>query len=286
MRHPILLAACLLAQLATATAALAEGLPSSARDRRFLYGLTADQRLVWFKSTLPSFAKSIGSITNLSGDAKLLGIDFRPATGELWALGDQGGLYVIDTKTAEASFRAQATLSGAPFVPSGAAFGVDFNPTVDRLRVVSDTGQNLRINVDTGAVTSDPGLNVGSPAVPATGVVGAAYTNNDADPASGTTLFDLDLDSATDQLLIQAPPNAGVLNLTGNLGPDASGDAGFDIVSVVRGGLTVDVIAYATLTTDATRLYEIDLFTGRATSRGAFTLTSPVIGLAIPLDVK
>jgi hypothetical protein len=285
MLDRLLLAACLFLALATASAASAKS-SAPKRDARWIYGLTADQQLVWFKSSAPQRAKAIGPITNLSGDTRLVGIDFRPASGELWAIGDAGGIYVIDLATAEASFRAQANLSGAPFAPSGVAFGVDFNPTVDRLRVVSDTGTNLRINVDTGAVTEDPGLNVGAPPAAATGVAGAAYTNNDADPASATTLFDLDLDSATDQLLIQAPPNAGSLNPTGNLGVDAVGDAGFDAVSIVRGGLTQDVIAYATLTSDATRLYEIDLFTGRATSRGSFALTSPVIGIAIPLDAR
>ena len=56
---------------------------------------------------------------------------------------------------------------GAPaFTPalSGTAFGFDFNPTVDRIRVVSDTGQNLRLNPDTGAVAAvDGALNQGRP---------------------------------------------------------------------------------------------------------------------------
>ena len=42
--------------------------------------------------------------------------------------------------------RGAAIAVGAPFTPGtdGTAFGFDFNPTVDRIRVVSDTGQNLR----------------------------------------------------------------------------------------------------------------------------------------------
>jgi hypothetical protein len=282
MRIRPLLAAILLASLASS--AHATGLIDPFKDQRFLYGLTADQRLVWFKSGGKK-AMEIGSITNLSGDARLVGIDFRPATGELWAIGNAGGLYVVDPATAVATFRAQAAVSGVPLVLTGTAFGIDFNPTVDRLRVVGDDGQNLRINVDTGATTVDGGLNVGAPPVPATGVAAVAYTNNDADAATGTTLFDLDLDSATDQLLIQAPPNNGSLNATGNLLVDAAGDGGFDIVSVVRGGTTVDVVAYAALTSGGvTRLYEVDLITGRARLRSSIPLTSPVIGIAIPLD--
>lgn len=43
----------------------------------------------------------------------------------------------------------------------GRSFALDFNPTVDRLRVVSDSGQNLRIDVDTEAVAVDGFLKSG-----------------------------------------------------------------------------------------------------------------------------
>ena len=77
---------------------------------------------------------------------------------------------------------------------AGTSFGVDFNPTVDRLRIVSDTGQNLRVNVDDGTATVDGTLNIpgATPVNPALGVTAAAYTNNDADPKTATTLFDID----------------------------------------------------------------------------------------------
>ena len=79
-------------------------------------------------------------------------------------------LYVVSPLTGA------ATAVGGPFTPalSGTVFGFDFNPTVDRIRVVSDTGQNLRLNPDTGAVaTADGAINPGTPRI-----VGSAYTNN------------------------------------------------------------------------------------------------------------
>ena len=79
-------------------------------------------------------------------DTRLIGIDHRPATGVLYGVGELGGLYTIDAGTGVASKVAQMSV-----VPSGTTFGVDFNPTVDRLRVVSDTQQNLRVDVTTGA---------------------------------------------------------------------------------------------------------------------------------------
>ena len=42
---------------------------------------------------------------------------------------------------------------------TGSQFGVDFNPVADRLRVISDSGLNLRINADTGATTTDGAIN-------------------------------------------------------------------------------------------------------------------------------
>src|SRR4029450_4049234 len=100
----------------------------------------------------------------------------------------------------------------------------------------SAAGQNLRINVDTGATTPDPGLNNGAvPPVAVTGVSGAAYTNNDADPNTNTTLFDVN--AALDQVAIQSPANAGAVVATGALLVDAGADVGFDIYSRLKNGV-------------------------------------------------
>jgi hypothetical protein len=169
---------------------------------------------------------------------------------------------------------------------NGTSFGVDFNPTVDRLRIVSDTGQNLRVNVDTGAATVDSVLTYTAPPaapVTATGVVGSAYTNNDSDPNTATTLYDID--SMLDQVAVQAPPNNGILGATGKLGVDTSPVVGSDIYSVVRDGTTVDVLGFASLTVgDRSGFYSVTLATGRASSRGAFAPDNEVIGIAIPLN--
>jgi hypothetical protein len=256
--------------------------PAAAGGRALaMFGLTADQRLIRFREHRPSAAKDVGAVTGLSGDARLVGIDFRPATGALYGLGDAGGIYTLDLASAEATFVSQLSSGGVPLTLAGASFGVDFNPTVDRLRVVSDAGQNLRVNVDTGAATVDPDLNSpGPPPVTATGIVGAGYTNNDADPNTATTLYDLD--SLLDQVSIQAPPNAGSLNPVGKLGVDAGPQVGFDVHSRLRDGSTRSVEAFAALSSDRSRLYAIDLFTGRAVLRGSFAVANEVIGLAIP----
>jgi hypothetical protein len=238
-------------------------------------GLTRDQQVVCFREDRPGRIRSSAPVVGLAGDTRLVGIDHRPATGDLFGAGDAGGIYVIDAATGQATKVAQMDVA-----LSGTSFGADFNPTVDRLRLVSDNGQNLRVNVDTGATTVDAGLNTGA-AAPVVGVTSAAYTNNDADPATATTLFDID--TTADRVAIQAPPNAGTLNPTGNLGVDATGDAGFDIYSATtRDGSAVNVRALASLTVGgSSSLYEVDLLTGRASWRGA--LGADVVDIAFPL---
>ena len=116
---------------------------------------------------------------------------------------------------------------------------------------------------------------------PALGVTAAAYTNNDADPNTATTLFDID--TSLDQVTVQAPPNAGTLNPTGKLLVDVSSPVGFDIYStIVSSGTTVDNDAFASLTiSSGSAFYSIDPLTGRATKVGSFRV--PVVDIAIPL---
>ena len=239
-------------------------------------GLTADGRLICGREDNPDDADNIGRVRGLQGDVSLLGIDFRPATGDLYGLGNAGGVYTIDTDSARATKVAQLdqTLSGTNF-------GVDFNPTVDRLRIVSDNGQNLAANVDTGVTAVNTNLNTAG--VVTTGVSGVAYTNNDASADSATTLFDIDTN--LDQVSIQAPPAAGGLNPTGKLGVDAGPTVGFDIFSLVDDDRTVANKALASLVVDGrARLFEIDPLTGLADFSGSFDRDDKVVDIAIPLD--
>jgi hypothetical protein len=237
-------------------------------------GLTGEGRLVCTSEDRPGRARDIGRVRGLQGDVALVGIDFRPATGDLYGVGDAGGVYTVDTATARAT-----KVASMDVALSGTDFGVDFNPTVDRLRVVSDNGQNLRINVDTGATVVDGALNTAG--VVTTGVTGVAYTNNDASPDTATTLFDID--SSLDQVAIQAPPNAGGLNPTGKLGHDAAPTVGFDIFSGVSGGVARANKALASLVVDGrARLYEIDPLTGQADVNGSFDRDVAVVDIAIP----
>ncbi len=217
-----------------------------------LYGVTTTNQLVRFDSATPSMITTIGTISGLQASENVMAIDFRPANGQLYALGSTSRLYTVNTTNGMAT----AIGSAGAFTLAGTDFGLDFNPTVDRIRLVSNTGQNLRLHPDTGALAAtDIALNPGTPSVSA-----AAYTNNFSG-ATTTTLYDID--TATDSLFIQNPPNNGTLVPVGALGVDATGVNGFDIASI--GGT-----AFAVLNVGGTsRLYTINLMTGAATQVGA-----------------
>ncbi|WP_373331274.1 DUF4394 domain-containing protein [Salmonirosea aquatica] len=188
-------------------------------------------------------------ITGLPAGVMIEGIDFRPFNGQLHALGSDGILYTINLSNGA------ATMLSIVSVPlDGTSFGVDFNPVADRLRIVSNNRQNLRVNVTTGAAIVDGTL---TPAMgmPTPFINGAAYTNSFAGTTS-TVLYDID--SQSNKLFKQDPPNAGGLQEIGSLGITVNAANGFDI-----GGTTGD--AYAFLTTGSgTGFYKINLTNGSA----------------------
>lgn len=248
------------------------------------FGLTADQRLVCFSERNPAGARTLGTVSGLASDSALVGIDMRVQDGKLYGVGNQGGVYTLDTVTGAATLlhRLQVPLAGT-------RFGVDFNPAADRLRIVSDSGQNLRHDVNTGTTLADdaldyaPGTPANSIGPTALGIAAAAYTNNDLDANTGTTLFVVD--TTLDQVALQAPPNNGSLGATGKLTLDASGPVGFDIHSRLKNGSTASLQALATLATadGRTGLYRIDPATGKASLRGMFLATDAVVDIAIGL---
>ncbi len=149
-------------------------------------GLTTDSRLVSFDPRTPNTLTANVAISGLAAGETVLGIDFRPSDGRLYALTSTGRLYTVDAAsgvaTLKATLVADTTDATAPFTGlSGNSFSVDFNPAADRLRVLSDTGQSLRINPDAtatmpaGATITDGDVNRASGAA---SVVAAAYSNS------------------------------------------------------------------------------------------------------------
>ncbi|MGQ0776318.1 MAG: DUF4394 domain-containing protein [Pseudonocardiales bacterium] len=292
MRNIVKIGAGVLAGLVVlATPALAydrSGQPAGQGPSLSAVGLTDDQRLVRFDTNRPGKAQGGVKVSGLTGDATLVGIDYRVQNNLLYGVGDKGGIYTIDPGNGYANKVSQ--LSEAL---EGQFFGVDFNPAANRLRVISDTGQNLRHNIDDnsqnaapapGMTARDTALTTPPTAGNTLGVTAAGYTNNDLVPTTGTTLFDVN--TANDTLVVQSPANAGTLAPTGQLTVDAGPNAGFDVYSVLDNmGTTVDNRAFATLQVGGRyALYDVNLLTGKATSRGDFRPGTNVVDIAIPLN--
>lgn len=240
---------------------------------RFL-GLTANNQLV----RLGSFARPL-TITGVDG--RLVGIDVRagsadPARRVLYGLSDTQRIYTIDPDTGIA--RLVGSLSVR--FDSGFQSGFDFNPQVDRLRLIGNNGRNFSVNVDpdtTGAIVATPQTTLTYAASDRNAgrlanVTGGAYTNNFLGTTS-TVLYDLDYD--LDVLVTQLPPANGQLQTVGSLGFNLAPIAGFDIFT------DANQRNFAFTLSDST-LYYIDLTSGSATRVGNFNRTNNgFVGLAI-----
>ncbi len=218
-----------------------------------LLGLTADNKLVKIDTATGAASAPMA----IDGVGKVVGIDVRPADGKLWGLTETGQLVTIDHMNGKAT--AGAMLSEKTAL--GARPVVDFNPAADRLRVVGANGASLRINVETGATTVDKPLNYDASDANAAKkpmVAAGAYTNS-MKGAKSTELFHVD--GATGALVLQNPPNDGVLKTRGAVGIPAAADAVMDIDNEAEGKNTAWVIAGNTI-------YTVDLASGKATQVG------------------
>ena len=229
-----------------------------------VYGLTAANELVSFNAKTPTTFISKKPITNLGSGEKILSIDFRPATGELYAVSSASKFYVINTTTSA------ARNIGTTFTPaiSGSTASIDFNPTVDRIRLVTNTGQNLRLNPETGAVAAIDG------SIAATSsVTGVAYTNSKSG-ATTTVLYDIDVTNG--KLFKQDPPNNGTLVEVGNLEMAFTGQVAFDISADNNAVLVSGTVG------TLNNLYRLDITSGKVYKIDA--LAEKIIDMAIPTD--
>lgn len=261
--------------------------------KEMVWALTTAGDLVYFNAGQPRRILNRVAVKGLVRGDRLVGMDYRVAKGVLFAVGHTGQIYTLDTATGQL----KTVGAGTPSVPlRGVRFGVDFNPALDRIRVISDAGQNLRFHPDTGAQIdfdaktpggqADPDLAF-APGDPQHGQVpkaaAAAYTYNNKDEKL-TTNFALDERLGT--LVMQgsregvAPvesPNLGVLRTVGTLGTGPLTDAAFDISDVRNTALA----ALRTARQPTSRLYAIDLATGKARFVGTVGTGEPLVGMAI-----
>ncbi len=231
--------------------------------------------LIRFDTATPGSFTTVGDFSG----GPILGLDFRPANGQLYGYTGNDQIVRIDLNTAG------TTVTSTPTIPSTTGdLGLDFNPVADRLRLVNtaEPDQNLRIVVDTGLTVSDPELRyaAGDPNFGVDPNINeTAYTNNVAGLFGTTTQYYLD--NSTNTLATTADPNSGLLTTVGNLGVNFGVNTGFDIFTDLQGTNS----AFALLeVNDVIGFYSINLASGAATFRGLLAGDRPVVdayGLAI-----
>lgn len=265
----------------------------SAPRKETVHAVTRSNQLVSFNAGQPEKLSWTKPITGLQVNEKIHGVDYRVAKGQLYALGSTGRIYRLDTSTGAATMVGNSLLAVAL---AGSQYGLDFNPAVDRIRLVSNSGQNMRAHPDTGAlVDSDPntaGLQVDGNLAYARGdvnagkvpaIVGAAYTYNKdndklttnyaIDAAQGTLVTQGTVEGRTPAI----SPNTGQLFTVGSLGTGALAGVSFDIADLSNAAF----MAADNPGQGSSAWYEINLQTGKATLLGKVATKDPVVGIAI-----
>ena len=246
----------ILAAVVGVTLALAAAAP--AHSATFI-GLTNNNGLIQFDSGSPGYPSAELPITGLQQSESIHGIDFRPATGQLFGVGSSNTLYSINPATGAAT-----AVGPLGMTPSGTMFGFDFNPVSDRLFITTDLDQVLVVDPATGGATAGPPLMyTGGMQNPY--IIGVAFSNN-TPGAPSTTQYGLDYGN-NDLVIID--PMTGLITSVGDLGPSPSPLTGFDI--------TRDGVAWFA---SGPFFHMVNLTTGQAPSAGTFPGGLFIKGLA------
>jgi hypothetical protein len=245
--------------------------------------------LISFDTQNPNYIRNINTLTGITSGQTLVGMDFRPANSMLYALGynstnNESQLYTINKTTAVATpvnTTAVAVMLGTVNV------GFDFNPTVDRIRVVSNNDMNYRLEPLTGTISAtDMNINFAAGDMnfgtnPNAGTV--AYTNS-YNTATTTALYNYE--ESLNILTSQVPPNNGTLNTIGNSGivvnpsdPTVDMDIYYDPFSMTNTAF----LSANTNTATVDQLYSINLTTGATSLIGKIGFGVPVRDIAIEI---
>ncbi len=212
-------------------------LAASARGTQLLYGLTTTNSLAIFADAGGAVVEG-PALTGLEDGEQVVSIDFRPFTGQLFAVSrmrdGNGRLHVVDRASGSLH---PVPLAGPALVLAGRV-DMDFNPAAasgtNALRIVTSEGQNYRLVFAGGGATVNVDGAIQGAVNGSARLVGTAYTRNVAGlpgggGAGGTAQYAID--SGSDTLYRVNPPNNGVLTEPKPLGIDIGDAAGFDIVT-------------------------------------------------------
>ena len=191
---------------------LASGLDLRGVD---LYGLDADN-ILWQKRGCEGAFRPWLRIQPFLAGEQIIGIDFRPSDGYLYAVSDQGTIYQVMLYPPGQGTTVRISQTSPRFA-AGVQSLADFNPVVDALRLIGsddsnfavvNSGGNLNVTAVQTAITYAPG-DVSAGANP--NLTGGAYTNNLAG-ATTTLFYALDYDK---DVLVTILPGANGSSATG-----------------------------------------------------------------------
>lgn len=260
------------------------------RAQTAIIGITEDDRVFRMAdATMPSTTTMPMAITGLATGQTVAGADYRPNTGQLYIMGyaaasNTAQLYVLNPSTAVAT----AVGSTSTLMLGTGSIGFDFNPTVDRIRVVGANGKNYRLHPITGAIAAtDADLNfapgdINSGQIPSIGAV--AYTNSYIG-SEATTLYNYD--QVRNILTSQVPPNNGTLNTIGSSGitlNTVNSSADMDIYFNPATGTNTAYLAANVMAATNDNLYTINTTSGMATLVGAIGTGIAVKDIAVVID--
>jgi len=271
-----------------AVPAFALATPAGAAENAI--GLATDNTLVSVPTADPASA-TVSTITFpvTSTDTDLVGLDYRPRGGGLYAVATGGTFYVLTPGTTAGTFAA-TQIDPTPLIPEYDfdSIGFDFNPAPDAIRLVTSDGDDYRFSPNNGNLLGTDTDLAYAPGDPNAGdtpqVTGAAYTNSkDGTGAMGTTLYDID--SNNDRLVTQGSPNAtpvspntGQLFTVGSLDVDTTGNVGFDIAPASGEAYAAFELAGST---GSSSLYDVNPSTGGADEVGEIGGGKVLEGLSV-----
>jgi Domain of unknown function (DUF4394)/Calx-beta domain len=251
--------------------------------------------LFQFTLSNPSSTVTTTPVTGLNAGDELAGIDYRPLDGTLYGVavnGSDARVYSIVPTTGVATLTGGVTIPG---IAGATAFGIDFNPISDRIRVISNLASdgaganvnNFRLRADGGLVGVDTDLNfTGLPGGSGNAPAAALAFDRNVPGTPATTAFAIA--TGGDRLVrvggVDGAPssNGGVLGDVGPLG------TGVNVSNAV--GLDVDGqtgVAYGLLEVlGESRVYSVDLATGAVLPTALDNRVGdgviPMISLAVP----
>jgi hypothetical protein len=118
-----------------------------------LYAADDENNLFLIGTEDPGTVVRTWKISGLPFLRHIVGIDFRPSTGELYGVGNDGRVYVIDTETGAAT-----PVSSEPFTSEIGLFdhfGMTFEADPERIRLIAGWGGNWSIDPDDGTAVRE-----------------------------------------------------------------------------------------------------------------------------------